>query len=113
MAENGSSAVKRIKQLDQERAALIADAKKEALARANQALGDLNALGFAYRLVADGAPARQSRSRRGTRTLKDVPCPVCEFKTRPLHDARKHRAQGNRKRPFTPKELQEIGLQRI
>jgi hypothetical protein len=113
MNGNDASAVKRIKQLDQERATLIEGAKKEALGRANDAMADLKALGFTYRLVIDGAVTRKIIGRKGTRTVKDGPCPVCEFKTHPLHDARKHRAQGNRKRPFTPKQLQEIGLRKV
>jgi hypothetical protein len=39
------SAIQRIKELDQERAALFEQAKEEALRRANQAVEDLNALG--------------------------------------------------------------------
>jgi len=49
------SAIQRIKELDQERAALFEQAKEEALQRANQAVEDLNALGLKYRLVTDAA----------------------------------------------------------
>ena len=45
------SAIERIKELDQERAALFEQAKDEALRRATQAVEDLNALGLNYRLV--------------------------------------------------------------
>jgi hypothetical protein len=51
------SAIQRIKELDQERAALFEHAKEEALRRANQAVEDLNALGLNYRLVTGAAPA--------------------------------------------------------
>jgi predicted deacetylase len=49
------TAVERIKELDEERAALFEQAKQEALRRATQAIEDLNALGLAYRLVAPPA----------------------------------------------------------
>jgi hypothetical protein len=49
------SPIQRIKELDQERAALFEQAKEEALRRANQAVEDLNALGLNYRLVAGTA----------------------------------------------------------
>jgi hypothetical protein len=110
------SHVDRIKELDKERAKLLDTAKKEALTRAQQAVADLTALGFSYRL-ADGTakPAKASApSRKGTRTVRDAPCPICEFKTRPSHDARKHRfAQGKRKRPFTAQELQTLGMKKV
>jgi len=53
------SAIERIKELDQERAALFEQAKEEALRRATQAVADLNALGLKYRLVTDTAPAKK------------------------------------------------------
>jgi hypothetical protein len=45
------SPIQRIKELDEERAALFEQAKEEALRRATQAVEDLNALGLNYRLV--------------------------------------------------------------
>jgi hypothetical protein len=44
MAEK--SAIQRIKELDAERANILAQAKEEALGKANQAIEELNALGF-------------------------------------------------------------------
>ncbi len=111
MADNP---IARIKQLDQERAQLISSGKKDALDRANAAIDDLTALGFNYRLV-EGAVSvtkRLARTQKGDRRVKDAPCPVCEFKTNPPHDARKHRGQGKRKKPFTPAELKEFGLKK-
>jgi hypothetical protein len=105
MPEN---AVHRIKQLDQERSTLITTAKKEALTKAQAAVSDLNAMGFSYHLVEE----RLRTTRKSTRQLKDAPCPVCKFKTTPRHDARKHRGQGKRKRPFTSAELKGFGLLR-
>ena len=91
--------IERIKQLDKERASLLDTAKKAALTAANQAITALNALGFNYRLISEGektvATKRKSKSRKGTRTIRDAPCAICKFKTSPHHDARKHRfAQG-------------------
>jgi hypothetical protein len=51
------TAIQRIKELDQERAALFEQAKEEALRRAHQAVEDLNALGLNYRLVTGAAPS--------------------------------------------------------
>jgi hypothetical protein len=110
MAEN---AIARIKELNQERAGLISSGKKEALDRAKVALDDLKALGFTYRLVeGTNAITPAVRNRKRVRQVMDTPCPVCKFKTNPLHDARKHRGQGKRKRAFTPAELKEFGLQK-
>lgn len=39
----------------------------------------------------------------------DRPCPICEFKTTPPHDARRHRGQSE-KRPFTAAELTGMGM---
>lgn len=107
MAENP---VARIKELDKERSQLLTTAKKEALDRANEAIADLNALGFSYTLSGEGAAPR--RGRKGMRQVKDAACPVCKFKTAPPHDARKHRGQGKRKKAFTVSELQELGLKK-
>src|SRR5262249_24200156 len=107
-------AIQRIKQLDSERSQVLETAKKEALDRANQAVADLVALGFAYSLV-EGTARRMRRvgAKKAVRRAKDVECPVCKFKTSPPHDARKHRfSQGKRKRPFTSKELSEMGLKK-
>ena|ERR1700733_9954446 len=101
--------VQRLKQLDQERSALVAGAKKEALARATHSIQELNSLGFNYRLV----ESTKSRTRKGTRTIRDAPCPACQFKTDPPHDARAHRSQGKRKRPFTAAQLKDLGYTKV
>jgi hypothetical protein len=108
------SSIERIKELDKERARLLDSAKKEALSRAEQAVADLNALGFAYRLVNSIGRAKTARaSRGGTRTIKDKVCPVCDFKTKPPHDRRAHRFSKAKKRPFTAAELKEKGYVRV
>ena len=99
--------IERIRVLDAERNRLRDGAKKEALARAQKAVGELNALGFAYRLL-NGATSKKAtrQSRNGRGTIKNAPCPVCKFKTNPPHDARAHRGQ-KRKSPFTGQDLKE------
>ena len=100
------SPLQKLKQLDDERSKILAGAKQEALDGANEAIGALNALGFSYRLVEGG---RGAGARKGTRTPKDAPCPVCGFKTSPLHDGRAHRTH---KAAFTEAELKERGMRR-
>lgn len=108
----------RLKELNEERVLIVTSAKKEALARANEVIAELRELGFNYRLVEDAAAKRPSTRRSATNgTGKGIPsgapCPVCKFKTEPPHDARKHRAQGDRKRAFTAKQLEELGLAKV
>ena len=105
------TALHRLKQLDQERAALIDGAKQEALARAKETIAELNALGFNYRLVAGERKARAVKGEAASTTSSGKPCPICKFETDPPHDGRRHRAQ-KRKRAFSPEELQEYGLSR-
>ena len=45
------SVLDKLKALDDQRAKLLEDAKKEALEAVHKAIADLNALGFDYRLV--------------------------------------------------------------
>jgi len=99
-----------LKALDDQRAKLIDDAKHGALEKAHKAIADLNDLGFAYRLTEGlrAAPAKGGRvptSAAGAkRQIKDAVCPICHFKTSPMHDGRSHRGQDT-KRPFTAAEL--------
>jgi hypothetical protein len=112
MAEK-QTALQQIKKLDEERAKLLESAKADALARAEEAINELTALGFDYELA---EPARETA--RKTRTARKglVPdhhpkgtCPICEYATKPPHDKRSHRAQ-TRKKPFTDAELAERNL---
>jgi hypothetical protein len=86
------------KALDEQRVKLLEDAKKEALDKAEKAVAELNELGFDYRLVEGASTARAPR-KAGTevpkRQARDLPCPICKFKTTPHHDGRMH----GRKRP--------------
>ena len=107
-----TTVLEKLKALDAQRAQLLEGAKKEALDNAEKALAELNELGFQYSLVEGASPARAPR-KAGTqaprRQSKDLPCPVCHFKTTPHHDGRMHRSQ-KPKKPFTVEELMEKHL---
>jgi hypothetical protein len=114
-----TSVLEKIKALDAQRAQLLEGAKKEALDNAERAVAELNELGFHYTLT-DGAsvstsPARAPRkaaSQAPKRQARDLPCPICHFKTTPHHDGRMHRSQKSKK-PFTVEELMEKGLTKV
>jgi hypothetical protein len=102
--------IARIKALDAERTKLLDEAKKDALARAQQAIADLNALGFSYSL----APvAKRAVGRKAVGGIPDNPCKICGFRTSPPHDARKHRFSKAKKRPFSAKELTDLGMRKV
>jgi hypothetical protein len=113
MVEKDKDLISRIKELDAERTKLLDDAKKEALTRAQQAIGDLNALGFSY-ILAQASAARKSAGRKATGHIPaDSPCRICGFRTNPPHDARRHRFSKAKKRPFNAKELTDLGLRKV
>jgi hypothetical protein len=114
------SVLEKLKALDAQRAQLLEDAKKEALENAEKAVAELNELGFHYTLtegasVSTSAPRTprkaSSRAQAPKRQARDVPCPICHFKTAPHHDGRMHRSQKSKK-PFSVEELMERGLSR-
>ena len=104
-----NSVLEQLRELDKQREQLLSGAKTEALRKAQKAVADLNELGFNYQLV----EGKAAGGRKGTRTIKEAPCPVCKFKTEPLHDARRHRSQGDKKKPFTHEELEALGFRRV
>ena len=113
-----TSVLEKLKALDAQRAQLLEGAKKEALDNAEKAVAELNELGFHY-ILTEGAsttlPARAPRkaaSQAPKRQARDVPCPVCHFKTTPHHDGRMHRSQ-KPKKPFNVEELMEKGLTKV
>jgi hypothetical protein len=113
------SVLDKLKALDEERAKLLEDAKKEALEKATKAIADLNELGFDYRLVegpttstARRPPREHSETEAPKRQARDIACPICEFKTAPHHDGRAHRSQ-EPKKPFTEEELRERGFAKV
>jgi hypothetical protein len=101
--------ITRIKELEAEKSKLIESAKSEALARAKQAVADLNALGFRYSLTQG-----EGKGRNGARKMQaEKPCRICGFRTNPPHDARKHRFSKAKKRPFNAKELTDLGMRKV
>ena len=114
-----STVLEKLKELDAQRDQLLSDAKQGALTRAEEAVSELNALGFHYYLgEGEGrpTPARRSKqpiaTKRARHAPKDAPCPICNFRTDRPHDRRSHRMQ-RRKRPFNNKELEAMGMTRL
>ena len=116
-----TTVLEKLKALDAQRAQLLDDAKKEALDNAERAVAELNELGFHYTLT-EGAstPSASARAPRKSasqaqatkRQARDVPCPICHFKTTPHHDGRMHRSQKTKK-PFSVEELMEKHLAKV
>jgi hypothetical protein len=113
-----TTVLEKLKALDAQRAQLLEDAKKEALDNAERAVAELNELGFHYTLT-EGATTtstprapRRATSQAPKRQARDVPCPICRFKTSPHHDGRMHRSQKTKK-PFTVEELMERHLAKV
>ena len=115
-----TTVLEKLKALDAQRAQLLEGAKKEALDNAEKAVAELNELGFHYSLV-EGAtastalPARAPRkavAHAAKRQPRDIPCPICNFKTTPHHDGRMHRSQKTKK-PFSVEELMEKHLAKV
>jgi hypothetical protein len=114
------SVLEKLKALDAQRAQLLEDAKKEALDNAEKAVAELNELGFDYSLTEGASTSTTPRAPRKApsknqapkRQARDVPCPICHFKTTPHHDARMHRSQKTKK-PFTVEELMERHLAKV
>ena len=62
-----ATVLEQIKKLDEQKAALLSQAKQEALEAATKAIASLNELGFNYRLVQGEGSATVSRAATGTR----------------------------------------------
>jgi DNA-binding protein H-NS len=109
-----TSVLEKLKALDAQRAQLLDDAKKEALDNAEKAVAELNELGFHYSLTEGASSTSTPRAPRKApkRQARDLPCPICHFKTMPHHDGRMHRAQKTKK-PFTVEELMEKDLTKV
>lgn len=107
------SVLEELKALDAKRAELLDGAKKEALDKAEKAVAELNELGFSYSLVEGQERAPRKASAEGPkRQARDVPCPICRFKTDPHHDGRAHRSQATKK-PFSAAELKKLELAKV
>jgi hypothetical protein len=116
-----TTVLEKLKALDAQRAQLLEGAKKEALDNAERAVAELNELGFHYSLVEGAsvsastprAPRKAaSKAQAPKRQARDLPCPICHFKTTPHHDGRMHRAQKTKK-PFSVEELMEKHLAKV
>jgi hypothetical protein len=114
-----TTVLEKLKALDAQRAQLLDDAKKEALENAEKAVAELNELGFHYTLTEGGSVTvlsarapRKASSQSPKRQARDLPCPICHFKTTPHHDGRMHRSQKTKK-AFTVEELMEKHLAKV
>jgi hypothetical protein len=114
-----TTVLEKLKALDAQRAQLLDDAKKEALENAEKAVAELNELGFHYSLtegasvsVSTPRASRKAGADPSRRLARDLPCPICHFKTTPHHDGRMHRSQKSKK-PFTVEELMEKHLAKV
>jgi hypothetical protein len=109
------SAIEEIKELKARVESMTAQAKAEALDKANEAIGFLRELGLdndtILKELGFRGRAATKESREG-RLTKDEPCPVCHFRTHPPHDGRSHRGQ-SKKKPFTAEELEQKGLTKV
>jgi hypothetical protein len=100
------SVLEQLKKLDEQRQKLLDGAKQEALAKAEAAVVELNAIGFSYRLVEGSGAGKKGKGTRNTDPSKKH-CNVCDMAG---HDGRAHRSQGKNKKKFTAAELKELDL---
>jgi hypothetical protein len=110
-----NTTLEKLKALDAQRAQLLEGAKTEALANAEKAVAELNELGFHYTLTEGATPTgapRKASTQGAKRQPRDLPCPICHFKTTPHHDGRLHRNQ-KVKKPFSLEELMERHLTKV
>jgi hypothetical protein len=101
-----------LKELDEKRAKLVYTAKTKALDQINEAVLQLEQLGFLYRIVEGDEKAPNAKSQKKGR--KKGPCPICKFMTDPQHDGRLnvHREQPEKK-ALSDKQLKDLGLTKI
>jgi hypothetical protein len=113
--------LEKLKALDAQRAELLEGAKKEAFDKVEKAVAELNELGFHYSVVEGASPSfsetraprkATSKAQAPKRQARDLPCPICHFKTTPHHDGRMHRSQKSKK-PFAVEELMERHLAKV
>jgi hypothetical protein len=109
------SAIEEINELKARIEGIAEQAKAEALAKANEAIGVLRELGIDNDVILKElgfkGKAKNQESRVG-RPPKDGQCPVCNFKTDPPHNGRSHRSQITKK-PFTADELEQKGMTKV
>lgn len=111
MAKSSRTAATRLREIEAERSNILSSAKEELLAEIGGLIEELNGFGFSYRLT-EGGRRGSAGARKGTRQVNpERACPICNFRTNPPHDARRHRGQENKK-PFSNRELEEMGMQK-
>jgi DNA repair exonuclease SbcCD ATPase subunit len=93
--------------LAEEKAQLLEGVKNEILAKIQIDIEELATYGLTYSLIAKSAKANPVGG-----GVADKECPVCGFKTSPLHDGRQHRANQN-KGPFKDEDLKRLGYIRV
>jgi len=77
-------------------------------------IGELNELGFNFRLAEGGEVSGGKKSR--TPRKASGRCDICQFETTPYHDGRNkfHRAQPEgEKKPLTAKQMADSGLTKV
>lgn len=108
--ESNKSALEELKKLQAERvlneeatAKIMEFAKAEILAKGELVITELKELGLDYRFV----PGKAVRTPN-----PEQACPICNFKTNPPHDRRKHRNQ-TPKKPFSEADLRWFKLTKV
>jgi uncharacterized protein YfaQ (DUF2300 family) len=109
-----ASVLDQLKELDKKRAELLSNATAELKKKAEDAISELNALGFNYRLVEDDQKPSKGKGGGAGKPRQKKDCTICKFGTEPHHDGRHpaHRDQGENKKPFTASQLKELGLEK-
>jgi hypothetical protein len=102
MAQDLEALLERRKKLQEQLDEVEAKVVELKQAQIQEHLAALKELGYQTR----------SRAKRGSSSASrhqdpNKKCPICEI---PGHDARAHRSQGEKKKPFTKEELKERGL---
>jgi hypothetical protein len=106
------SAIEEIKELKAQLATKTEQAKTEALKNAAEAINALRELGIDINVILKDLEFKSDTKAKAQEMLKDVSCPICNFKTDPPHDGRTHRGQ-TKKKPLTAGELEEKGLTKV
>lgn len=122
-ASKGGDAFAELAELDKQAAEIAArrekiltSAKAGIKAKIEALIDEANAMGgeplvlVVGKLAASRALKAKGTGRQGASLNADTVCSICNFKTNPPHDARRHRSQGDHKKPFTAEELTTMGM---
>jgi hypothetical protein len=102
--------LKRLSEIEAERQELIQGIEGKFIQDIRDQLRELEQFGLHYKIVR-GDRDRQQRTTRPLDPSK--PCGVCGFVTEPPHDSRSHRFQGEEKKVFGVKELEQLKLKKV